>query len=78
MAMKAPKIMNYFFTLVHFKHFYNSITVIPKKNQGNVRISSQITSSARTAIVLSAGKEHTFELKPFEVRVFDATLFKVV
>jgi hypothetical protein len=25
------------------------------------------------AIVLSAGKEHTFELKPFEVLVFDAT-----
>ncbi len=25
-----------------------------------------------TAIVLSAGKEHTFELKPFEVLVFDA------
>jgi len=27
----------------------------------------------RTAIVLSAGKEYTFELKPFEVLVFDAT-----
>jgi hypothetical protein len=26
-----------------------------------------------TPIVLSAGKEHTFELKPFEVLVFDAT-----
>jgi len=27
----------------------------------------------KPAIVLSAGKEHTFELKPFEVLVFDAT-----
>ena len=29
--------------------------------------------AGRAAIVLSAGKEHTFELKPFEVLVFDAT-----
>jgi len=27
----------------------------------------------KNAVVLSAGKEHTFELKPFEVLVFDAT-----
>ena len=27
----------------------------------------------KAAIVLSAGQEHTFELKPFEVLVFDAT-----
>jgi len=27
----------------------------------------------KAVIVLSAGKEHTFELKPFEVLVFDAT-----
>jgi hypothetical protein len=30
---------------------------------------------SKTAAVLSAGKEHTFELKPFEVLVFDATPF---
>jgi hypothetical protein len=29
--------------------------------------------AARPAMVLSAGKEHAFELKPFEVLVFDAT-----
>ncbi len=29
--------------------------------------------SGKAVIVLSAGKEHTFELKPFEVLVFDAT-----
>ena len=29
----------------------------------------------KTAIVLSAGQEHTFELKPFEVLVFDAPAF---
>lgn len=29
--------------------------------------------AARPAIALSAGKEHVFELKPFEVLVFDAT-----
>jgi len=27
----------------------------------------------KVVIVLSAGKEHTFELGPFEVLVFDAT-----
>ena len=27
----------------------------------------------KAAIVLIAGREHTFELKPFEVLVFDAT-----
>ena len=29
--------------------------------------------AGKEAIVLAAGKEHTFELKPFEVLVFDAT-----
>jgi len=31
------------------------------------------TDANKAVIVLSAGKEHTFELKPFEVLVFDAT-----
>ena len=29
--------------------------------------------AGKNAVVLSAGKEHTFELQPFEVLVFDAT-----
>ncbi len=37
-------------------------------------LKSPWTSDAdKTAIVLSVGKEHTFELKPFEVLVFDGT-----
>jgi len=31
------------------------------------------SDAGKAAIVLSAGQEHTFELKPFEVLVFDAT-----
>ncbi len=52
------------------KYFLKS----PWKKDANKPVLRSTTSTEDgAAIMLSAGKEHTFELKPFEVLVFDAT-----
>ncbi|HNS22598.1 MAG TPA: enterotoxin [Sedimentisphaerales bacterium] len=47
---------------------------LPQGAAGTYSLKSPwMDGGAEPAIVLSAGKEHTFDLKPFEVLVFDAT-----
>ena len=44
-----------------------------KKDADKPVLRSTTSTEDGAAIILSAGKEHTFELKPFDVLVFDAT-----